>query len=241
MHQRIESILNGIISTRRVSNAYLFIGPPGSEKKEAALNFAKTLSKIERMKHPDLLVVEKDNNSIKIEQIRQLKELLRYGPSEADYLFTILNDADTMTIEAANSFLKLLEEPPPKTVFILLCSKEEALPKTILSRCQKIIFPEVQAATPDREAADFYNSIKNCSSEFDFLRLADAYPAEDSMLNSLLTIFYNDLYTEENYNQKNLISIKLVSEIGGNLKKRASKKMATNILLLRLSAIWNKN
>lgn len=80
------------------------------------------------------------NLSIKIEQIRNLKEEIIYPPHERDRIFYLFLDADLMGREAQNAFLKTLEEPPPYITFILISSHPELVLPTIRSRTQKVIF-----------------------------------------------------------------------------------------------------
>lgn len=232
MHQRIETILNGIVENKRIANAYLFVGAPGSGKLEAALFLAEKLNSA----GPDLVVVEKDKNSLKIDQVRNLKEITLYGPSQSEYLVVVVKDAETMTAEAAGSFLKLLEEPPAGTVFILLSSSETALTQTIRSRCQKIVFPENPAPSISGEAPEFYRKVRKQD-------LADFFGGElnEAFLNSLALTCYNSIDFHDRDFYRHIKSVKMVSEISRDLKRRAGKKMASDILLLRLSEIWNKN
>lgn len=245
MLSRVETILNGIARTRRVAHAYLFAGPPGSGKFEAALAFAKNLNggseascrRIKKNVHPDVIIIEKDGASLKIEQIRNLKELVRYGPSEAEYLIIIVKDADALTVEAANSFLKCLEEPPAQTVFILINEKEGSLPATIRSRCQRILFPENKDFTASDEANKFHESIMNSKSTVDLLKLSKTYEADEFLFTPLLFLFYKTNPADP----RNLQSVRIIAEITNEIKRKVNKKLAMDMLLLRLGDIWNKN
>ncbi|OGC04237.1 hypothetical protein A2276_06520 [candidate division WOR-1 bacterium RIFOXYA12_FULL_43_27] len=232
MHQRIETILNGIVGSKRIANAYLFAGAPGSGKFEAALFMAQKLNST----GPDLIIIEKDETSLKIDQIRELKELTRYGPSQSDYLVVIVKDTETMGNEAAGSFLKQLEEPPSGTVFILLSASETALPQTIKSRCQKIVFPENPVPEVGEDAKEFYRKVR----EEDIAALFGGKLNEE-FLNSLVLTCYNSIDYHDPDFGRHLKSIKAAQEISRDIKRRAGKKMASDILLLRLSEIWNKN
>ncbi|OGC24819.1 hypothetical protein A2291_02300 [candidate division WOR-1 bacterium RIFOXYB2_FULL_42_35] len=135
---RVEKILTGIIKNDRVAGAYLFVGPPGVGKKETAEGFADSLG----CKKQDKFFLAPEGKLIKIEQIRELQKWVRYGPSVSPYLVLIVEDADSLTDQAAAAFLKTLEEPAPGVVFILLAARGDKILPTILSRCQKIIFAE---------------------------------------------------------------------------------------------------
>jgi DNA polymerase-3 subunit delta' len=89
---------------------------------------------------PDLIVIEPDGQNIKIEQIRDLNRRLSFKPVSGGFRLSIINQAELMTEEASNSFLKTLEEPPPGNILILKVVEPLDLLPTIVSRCQKIPF-----------------------------------------------------------------------------------------------------
>lgn len=149
----------------RVAHAYLFTGPAGVGKTDAALAFARALNcrdgsgdaceccpscrKAAAGAHPDIHLVAPAGSTLKIEQMRELQKTAWLSPLEGRYKAFIVRDADRMTPEAANSLLKILEEPPGQAVFILVSSAPYALLPTIVSRCQQVpFFP----ASPDRLA-----------------------------------------------------------------------------------------
>jgi len=153
--QAIE-ILQREIADSSVSGAYLFIGPDGVGKTLTALTFAKALNckkegmdscdncsscrKIDHLNHPDVHIVRAEEDSIKIEQIRRLKREIGYKIYEGKKKVWIIQEADKLTLEASNSLLKILEEPPSDSVLILISQSQEKLLPTILSRCEIIRF-----------------------------------------------------------------------------------------------------
>lgn len=92
-------------------------------------------TKIARGVHPDVLVVAKDGASIKLAQIRALKERCRVHPYEAARRVIIIADSQDLTEEASNAVLKILEEPPASNLFFLLAPEPYSLLPTIVSRC----------------------------------------------------------------------------------------------------------
>jgi len=88
---------------------------------------------------------------IRIASIRMLENRIKLSPNEGNYKVYIIENADMMQIQAANAFLKTLEEPPQDTVIILTTSKPNSLLPTILSRCQKIPFNSVPRAIIEQE------------------------------------------------------------------------------------------
>ena len=159
-HQQNLMILNNAIEKGRVAHAYQFSGPEGVGKVNVAKQFIANLfcnnkegefpcgecsqcNKLIHENHPDFYFLQPAGTRIKIEQIRQLQKTFHYKPYEATYKVYLIKDADTMTTEAANSLLKILEEPPVETVFILITAKPYAMLPTIHSRCQHIYFQKL--------------------------------------------------------------------------------------------------
>lgn len=151
-------LLQKMVATGRVGGSYLFIGPRGVGKKTAARFFAMAINcqeegptpcgqceacrKILANSHPDLLRVtpEADRQAISIEQVRQLQEILAFGPYEGKRRLVMIDPAERLGPEAANALLLTLEAPPPHTLFVLVTSTPYALLETIRSRCQIIRF-----------------------------------------------------------------------------------------------------
>jgi DNA polymerase-3 subunit delta' len=90
--------------------------------------------------HPDLVYIRSDGASIKLDQIRELKERFRFRPFEGRWRVVIIQDAQKLGEEAANAILKILEEPPRGNVFILVTPESQMLLPTIVSRCCHVRF-----------------------------------------------------------------------------------------------------
>lgn len=152
------SELTHIIQTKKVPNALLFPGNENTGRKEAAFFFAKgcnclnetglacgdcrSCRKIDGRSHPDMLHIfpEKGKKIISISQIREMGLAISSRPNEAKFRMVLISNADLMNTQAQNALLKLLEEPPEKTFFILIANKISLLLPTITSRCRKIRF-----------------------------------------------------------------------------------------------------
>ncbi len=158
--QIIEALLNAL-ARKRISHAYLFCGSEGSGKKSLANFWARALNcqgdsppcqecpscrKAIRQSHPDVLHLEPRGASIKIEQLREIKDSLFLAPYEGKYRIIILEEAHELTLPAANSLLKILEEPPQRLVFIILTSKPWALLPTVVSRCLVFHLPPLPSS-----------------------------------------------------------------------------------------------
>ncbi len=137
--ERVMETINRMLAKHEMPHALLFIGPEGTGKHETALAVASQLLKSERSTHPDLFVMEKPDSSIKIAEVRRLKEWLTLKPYMADCRVAVIAEAHMMTLEAANALLKLLEEPSPN-IFLILTASQETLPATVVSRCQILKF-----------------------------------------------------------------------------------------------------
>ncbi len=153
-HDGAVVLLRRGLATGRVAHAYLFAGPPQIGKTRLALILAQALnctqpdppcggcascSKIERRMHADIRVLEGEGagGSIKIDQIRALQREAVLSPYEGRTRVYILRRMDLATLEAANSLLKTLEEPPEHVVLILTAVQADLLPTTVISRCQR--------------------------------------------------------------------------------------------------------
>ena len=146
----------------RLSHAYLFVGPVGSGKMETATALAKarlcpqggcgecdTCGRISRSTHPDVHWVEPEGvGSYLTEQIRDVISDTTLAPIRANHKVYIITRADLLRDQAANAFLKTLEEPPEDTSFVLLARSREAVLPTIVSRCQTLTFRRL----PDAES-----------------------------------------------------------------------------------------
>ncbi len=160
---RVREFLRASIASGRVSHAYLFTGPAGSNKTAAAYAFAQAIlckdhgcrtcddcRRIERRKHPDVhFYTPEGAQGYLIEQIREIVSGVSLAPIRAKGKVYILDRVDLLGVSAANAFLKTLEEPVEGVTFILLGRTREAVLPTIVSRCQVVPFRHI----PAREAA----------------------------------------------------------------------------------------
>ena len=168
-HQSTIASLQTAVARQRLAHAYLFHGEASIGKRATAVCFAQALNcerppsdhgldacgscrscqQIEARTHPDYFVIEPDSEpatpQIKIEQVREIEQQIMYRPLVGERKICLIDEADRMTLGAANALLKTLEEPPGHSFFILVTSRPAALPVTIRSRCQSLRF-----ATPAR-------------------------------------------------------------------------------------------
>ena len=160
-HKSQIDILKRAIASNRIAGAYLFAGPDGIGKRLVGKLFMQSLActnspaesfspcgtciacqKFLSDNHPDRFTLEvpEEKSLISIEQVRDLQGKIQFHPLEASSKIVLINDADLMSQATANALLKTLEEPPPRTHFILISARPMALLPTIRSRCQIISF-----------------------------------------------------------------------------------------------------
>lgn len=153
---KAQRILQHALQSGKISHAYLFNGPSGTGRMAAAQAFAKALfcidggtdacgsciecRKFENGNQTDLTMIAPDGQSIKIDQIRELQKDLSYRNSGTRRKIYMIEKAETMTLQAANSLLKFLEEPLSPVVAILLTDNGQAVLPTIRSRTQWVPF-----------------------------------------------------------------------------------------------------
>jgi DNA polymerase-3 subunit delta' len=139
---------------QRLAHAYLISGPAGSGKRDLAIRFASEINGVPAegvftSPMSGVIVVEPESKSrrIIVEQIRNLEHSLQMRGIDGRRKVVVISDADRMQPQAANAFLKTLEEPPNDSLLLLLTAMPEALPDTIVSRCLAVTL----AAPSERE------------------------------------------------------------------------------------------
>jgi len=164
--QLAVTLLQRSLERGRLGHAYLFVGNQLAELETAARTLSKTLvcqapprqepkglpldcceaclacRKANGDLHPDVQWVRPESKSrvITVEQVRELLGLVHLRPAEAAYKVAVLVAADRLNVQAANAFLKTLEEPPAKSVLVLLTTDPQRLIETVLSRCLRLNF-----------------------------------------------------------------------------------------------------
>jgi DNA polymerase-3 subunit delta' len=169
----IISLLNYSFKTNAIAHAYLLVGPRHVGKGTLAINLAQALNcdgpelpcgqcrscqRILEGKHADVTPIGLDSKTeISIDDIRGLQRLANLPPYEGKCKVFIIDDAEYLSTEAANSLLKILEEPPPRVVWLLLAAEEEHLLPTITSRCQRLELKPVPSELVQEVLVNSYN------------------------------------------------------------------------------------
>jgi DNA polymerase-3 subunit delta' len=149
-------VLKHALSQNRLAHAYLFSGPEGGGQIETAHMFAQAIlceqkadkpcgeclacRKFQNGNNSNFIEIIPDGQSIKIQQIREIQKQLALKAVDAEYKVYIIQQADTMTTEAANSLLKTLEEPVSPVIALLITYRMSAILPTVVSRCQIVPF-----------------------------------------------------------------------------------------------------
>ncbi|CAG7839234.1 DNA polymerase III subunit delta' [Clostridium novyi B str. ATCC 27606] len=138
-HDLIKKEINNSINSGKFSHAHLIIGEDGIGKSLMAREIAlKILGKVEKRDYVDIIQwrIEKNKQSIGVDNIRDIIKEVNKKPYEEDKKVIIIYEAERMTTEAQNAFLKTIEEPPKGVFIILLSSNLQFMLETIKSRCQ---------------------------------------------------------------------------------------------------------
>ncbi|MCX7876882.1 MAG: DNA polymerase III subunit gamma/tau [Melioribacteraceae bacterium] len=161
--EHITTTIKNAIVNNRVAHAYLFTGPRGCGKTTTARILAKTLNClnvkdgepcnecemcINFLNSQTLDIIEIDGASNRrIEEIRTLRESVKYAPTKGKYKVYIIDEVHMLTTESFNALLKTLEEPPDHTIFIFATTDIHKVPLTIISRCQRFDFRRIEIST----------------------------------------------------------------------------------------------
>lgn len=226
-HEKIVKFLQKSISHKKIAHAYLFYGPENLGKKTLAKYFTLSLIcsgqekpclKCENCQnflkniHPDIIWLRKEEGkkNISIDQIRDLKKKILLTGFTNTYKIAIIVNAEIMTEEAANSFLKLLEEPPAKSLIILLANNLKNIPETILSRCQFLKFSLVSKEKIVKYLKEKYKLSHKEAEEISSLSLG--YPGR-----AIRFVEDKEFFKDYLERQKKLIKI-LATELSERLK-----------------------
>lgn len=181
-HEPAEAMLADALRSGRLHHAWLITGPSGIGKATLAFRFARRLlagtprgdslaldpahpvfRRVAAGTHADLLTLERTydekrhrmRTQIAVDEVRRISTFMRLTPAEGGWRVTIVDSAHEMNQNAANALLKILEEPPPRAVLLLVCDMPGRLLPTIRSRCTRLPLTPLDDAAMDRLLAAY--------------------------------------------------------------------------------------
>ena len=242
-HKEQIAFLLNCIRTNQIPNAWLFHGPVGIGKASLALNVAKVLSNNSALKEDNMSYLsEKDirnpntsnlvNNiffckrkwddkkklfqkNISIADIRELSRKFYLSSTDYSYKVCIVDTTEDLNISASNSLLKMLEEPPKNTLFILVSNNKQSILPTILSRCQKISFQRLSEDDLQNITVGLFEE-----NQFDLIKRTGALTSCDGSVKKLLNFLDKDYIKFFNSMKELLLDLP-------NLNKRKAIKLLT--------------
>ena len=244
---KVRNELEKTIQSGNISHSYLFLGIDGIGKKEIAKEFSKKLlcnNKeencqckscicFETQNHPDFKIINEEDETIKINTIRELVSTVYEKPIMSKNKIYIINSADKMTKEAQNSLLKTLEEPPEYVTIILICSNEDNMLSTIKSRCTRIHFENLEISEVKGYIKQNYPEIEIDDS---IINLSQGSIGKALKLNENKTLYENIENILKSFKNKDVIDIvKMSEEIYKAKEEIYSVLEYMNVLLLKLS------
>jgi len=238
---------------KKIIGSYLFIGNEFTLVKDiikliiCKLNFCNTCWDCNAVVggfHPDVFVVEPQNLSISIENVRDLQHFLSLKSFRSDYKVVLINQAESLSQDAANALLKTLEEPPDNSFIALCATKLDAILPTILSRCKKIFLPIFEKDIKfdnslflsflNGKRIFFKNRLEFAAFLYSMANLFNKFIIS-KLTNKKLDGYEKDiLYTLDNFSIKNLIDfLDEVLKIY-NLYNSINENLALNLLRSKL-------
>lgn len=205
-------LLQRSLARGRLGHAYLFTGERMEELMTLARTLAKTLNcqnpvrtsgaatdccdaclscrKIDRENHADIHWARPESKSriITIDQMRDLMQQIQLKPTEANFKVAVIAGADRLNPQAANAFLKTLEEPPARSVLMLLSTEPSRILETILSRCLRLNFSAETRHALDAAQAEWLNRFSSLAATAGQKSLFSRYRLLDSLLQRLAEI-----------------------------------------------------
>jgi len=242
--EHVIRTLQNAIKFKRIAHAYIFSGPRGIGKTSTARILAKSLNcfngpttepcnncsnciEITESRNMDVLEIDGASNR-GIDEIRNLRENVRYVPVKGNYKIYIIDEVHMLTLQAFNALLKTLEEPPDKVIFIFATTQPYQVPLTILSRCQRFDFKRITTSDITKQLINICNS-EGITTDNDSL-LVIAKKADGSMrdaqslLDQIVSFSGDEINTENVFKVLGIVQQEIFFDITDNILNKDLKK-----------------
>ncbi|MBN8828022.1 MAG: AAA family ATPase [Sphingobacteriia bacterium] len=212
--QQIDLVLNRITGERPI-NSWLFTGPKGIGKATAAKFIATKVLKTTNIIHPEILIIDSDsiqNKLIPIEKVREVGEFVKLTSTNSGFKIIIIDDIDSISINAANALLKVVEEPKTNVFIFLISHNVHKVIKTIKSRCAIIKFLGLSSDLCT-QVLDSTPNLPSSNEIIDLMTITDNCPGKVvEFINTKALDFYYKLISIILNNSK-ILDIKSLPEI----------------------------
>lgn len=249
--EHVARILKNAIGANKVAHAYIFSGPRGVGKTSTARILSKALN-CEHGPTPEpcgacascLSIAEGSSIDVSeidgasntgVDNIRDLRERVRYAPSEGRYKVYIIDEAHMLSTSAFNALLKTLEEPPPHVVFVLATTEAKKIPPTVLSRCQHLPFRRI-SGQKIKERLKFIagqEGIRVSSAALDMVaRAADGSMRDSLTILDQIVSFSDDISAEEVKDLLGITDVETLAQLTASIVGGDRKTIITTIAAL---------
>jgi DNA polymerase-3 subunit delta' len=258
----VEGQLKEDLCSGSIAHAYLMSGRSSEEKKEIVMFFVQGLLCLDHedghpcdscvscrawlhQAHPDYHYLQPEGASLKMEQVRLWQSFFRYRPNLGRHQVFLLEQPELLTASAANSLLKILEEPLPGTVFLLVTGDERSLLPTIVSRCRVVYFKssgEKLKGEPgdDIQEVDRFLGIVQKGTPAELLKevrlLGSERSTARSLLKGILTVLEQEYRLQRTGHKGDtlVVCLRLVLEGVRQLEENASVPLVLSLTLYQL-------